>query len=951
MDSNFELGPADWAALRALLQTALELDPEKRPRWIDTLGPENESYKPRLRSLLEHAAGNGGRAILDTLPKVDVSSVDASRRNDGRQSGDIVGPYRLLRVLGQGGMGSVWLAERDDMLSKRQVALKLPRLVTGQAQLAERLASEREILAALNHPNIARLYDAGIAVDGQPYLALEYVEGEAIDAYCTGHNLDVTSRLQLFLQVARAVAHAHANLVVHRDLKPSNILVTAAGDVRLLDFGIAKLLEHGEARESEFTRISGRALTPEYSAPEQILGQTITTAADIYALGVLLFELLTGSRPYKLRHYSQAQLEVAIVQADIQRPSSAVTDYKLKKRLRGDLDVIVLKALKKEPLARYATVDGLAEDIERHLAKQPVLAQPDNWNYRLRKFVARNMLAVSAGSAVLAAVLVGAAISVWQANVARTEQHRAEEVKNFITSIFQDADPFNTSAEPTVHGLLNQAEARLHGRFDGQPKLQIELLTLLATGYIGISDFDSADRVLRQAIDQGTNALGSKHALTLRARASMTTVQRFRGRLDDMEVELRSVLEDMQTAESVSPADRVLAVENSAHLAIEQGRYDDAQAAALEARELSVSALGDDDPSTANTYLLVAVALSYGTDLERALEASEQALNKVLALYGSEKPHARVLDARAIHGRILGNLGRYRLAADELSIVVREAGLLLGPDAPMIGYYAADVSRFLFEVGELQDALAYAERSLQVLSPQVQDDTYTMAVANYNIGRVQLALRQPDTALLSLQTARNRMLETRGPDNPATRNVTAHIALAMALQGNIKEAQQEIVPEIENFRNASGLFKFNGLHFAGIVQRLAKDWPAAGALQHEAMTVLDESAMHARRVQAAETELALTALDAGDGVAALEQVRSWLPQNLSGRPATPDDADRELAVGRAYFANGLFVDALPPLTAADRFWQAFAPKSSWASDARRWLDQCRSALGMDGKSR
>jgi tetratricopeptide (TPR) repeat protein len=339
------------------------------------------------------------------------------------------------------------------------------------------------------------------------------------------------------------------------------------------------------------------------------------------------------------------------------------------------------------------------------------------------------------------------------------------------------------------------------------------------------------------------------------------------------------------------------------------------------------------------------VALSYGADLQAALEASEQALGKVLALYGHEKPHARVLDARAIYGRILGNLGRYRLAADELSTVVREAEILLGPDTPMIGYYAADVSRFRLELDELQDALAYAQRSLQVLSTQVQDDTFTLAVAHYNIGRVQLAMRETDEALRSLKLSRTGMLESRGPDNAATRNVTAHIALAMALQGRVQEAQEEIIPEIENFRHSTGLFKFHGLHFAGVVQRLAKEWRSANELQQEATTALDGSDMHTRRMQMVETELVLTALDAGDNVAALERVQSWSSQTQQGGAGTPADADRLLAAGRAYLAGGLLTGALPPLADADRFWREFDPDSTWAGDAAGWLEQCRSMLG------
>ncbi len=265
------------------------------------------------------------------------------------QAGMLVGPYRLLREIGTGGMGAVWLAERADGMLKRRVALKLPRLAWDIPGLAGRMERERDILAELEHQNIARLYDAGVDAQGRPYLAMEYVEGRPLDVYCREHGLGVQERLGLFLQVARAVAHAHARLVVHRDLKPTNILVTSDGSVRLLDFGIAKLLE-GEvgresANESLLTQLGGRALTPDYASPEQIRGQAITVAVDIYSLGVVLYELLTGERPYKVA--SAAMLEDAVVRLEAPLASSVAHDKARARELRGDLDTIVAKALKK----------------------------------------------------------------------------------------------------------------------------------------------------------------------------------------------------------------------------------------------------------------------------------------------------------------------------------------------------------------------------------------------------------------------------------------------------------------------------------------------------------------------------------------------------------------------------------------------------------------------------
>jgi len=513
MNSNFDLAPAQWVTLRRLLDEALDRPPAERTTWVDALAPDYEALKPRLHALLAFDVRGTSALPLDSLPRIETAQFLADRRTeaDGLHAGGKVGPYRLVRLLGEGGMGEVWLAERTDMLHKRQVALKLPRLLTGRAALAERMAREREILAGLDHPNIARLYDAGVTADGQPYLALEYVEGERIDAYCARGQLDVPARLRLFLQVARAVAHAHANLVVHRDLKPTNILVTAAGDVKLLDFGIAKLLEDGRAAETELTQLAGRALTPDYAAPEQILGQPIGTAADVYALGVVLFELLTGTRPYQLKRESRAALEEAIVQAEPARPSSVVAEPKLRTQLRGDLDTIVLKALKKAPAERYPMVLALAEDIERHLACRPVRARPDSRGYRLRKFLERNTLEVGATAAVMTAIIVGAGTAVWQGREAQIQrdsalqqQRRAEATNEFMNLLL---DSTGRDGKPVTMGeLLDRGVAMLEARADSDPRLVGNLYFDVSRRYATLGAVDRELDILQRSIDAARNA-------------------------------------------------------------------------------------------------------------------------------------------------------------------------------------------------------------------------------------------------------------------------------------------------------------------------------------------------------------------------------------------------------------------------------------------------------------
>ena len=351
------------------------------------------------------------------------------------------GPYRVLSLLGHGGMGSVWLAERTDGLFTRTVALKLVHPALVGRVMTERFGREREILASLNHPNIARLFDAGLSQDGQPYLALEYIAGMPLTVYCDERRLPLRERLELFRQVLSAVQYAHAHLVIHRDLKPSNILVSDDGQAHLLDFGIAKLLTEGQAKETELTRMGGRALTPDYASPEQIVGAPITIAADIYSLGVMLYELTTGERPYRLKRDTRGALEEAILQSDPIPPSRNIvsdaaaqtrttTARKLPRALKGDIDTIIMKAMKKAPIERYATANAFAEDIARYLSGDAVLAQGDSFTYRALKFSRRHRLAIAAAGILVLSLAGGLAATAYEARIAATQRDAALQAQS-----------------------------------------------------------------------------------------------------------------------------------------------------------------------------------------------------------------------------------------------------------------------------------------------------------------------------------------------------------------------------------------------------------------------------------------------------------------------------------------------------------------------------------------
>ncbi|MGH9523176.1 MAG: protein kinase domain-containing protein, partial [Terriglobales bacterium] len=408
---------------------AMPLDETGRHAWLGRLPPEHEDLAAALHAaLLPGQRQDADLKALSRLPKFDPP--EKAPASSGLQAGVNVGPYELIRLLGAGGMAEVWLARRADGAFKREVALKLPTLMQLRGDLKQRFARERDILAGLEHPQIARFYDAGIDPNGLPYLAMEYVNGDPLTSWCEAHRMTLAERLALFLQVLEAVQYAHEKQIVHRDLKPSNILVTESGQVRLLDFGVAKLLEAPETEETPLTSVYGRALTPDYASPELLRGDAVDPRSDVYSLGVVLYELLAGSRPYRLkRAASMGMLGQAVDSVDVKRPSTRLVaeavatragmPEQLAQQLRGDLDAIALKALAKDPIERYPSVAALLEDLQRYRAGEPVRAQPARLLYRLRKFAQRNMTVVSICALSFAAIVATVGYSLYRETVYR----------------------------------------------------------------------------------------------------------------------------------------------------------------------------------------------------------------------------------------------------------------------------------------------------------------------------------------------------------------------------------------------------------------------------------------------------------------------------------------------------------------------------------------------------
>lgn len=531
-----QVSPDRWIVIEALLDKAFDVDADKQEAFVrKEAGSDVDLAKHVLKML---SAGEKAATFMESSDRSKLQDVlanmAASVKEDETEVEErrMVGPYRLVRKLGRGGMGQVYLAVRDDEAFKRYVALKVIRKGMDSEDILKRFKMERHILASLTHPNIARLLDGGVNEDGQSYFVMEYVDGEPIDKYCDEHRLSVEERLRLFEKVASAVHYAHQNLVVHRDLKPGNILVTSGGDVKLLDFGIAKFLNPDLTGYTlPMTKTEVRVMTPEYASPEQVRGNSVTTSSDVYQLGILLYELLTGHRPFSFETRARGEIEKIILEKPPEKPSTMISRVeerpketlnpeavshkrrtpleRLRKQLSGDLDHIVLMALRKETDRRYQSADQLLKDLENYRLGRPVSAQSDTFRYRSTRFIQRNKLAVSAGivvAVVLVALTLGAFrfayITGLQRDQIAVEAQKTEQVKDFLLDLFVQANPeFNNGVDPTAHDLLQKGAASITERLSGEPAIQSEMMYTIALAYADLGYYEEARPLMERSLE------------------------------------------------------------------------------------------------------------------------------------------------------------------------------------------------------------------------------------------------------------------------------------------------------------------------------------------------------------------------------------------------------------------------------------------------------------------
>ncbi len=754
------------ARIDALFDQALDLDGAERAAFVARIAVEDRSAHAELVALLAMVDAPSPALAADALaggPLWQALAAASPEPGHGVQPGSEIGAWRLLRPLGQGGMGMVYLVERATGEFQQRGALKLIRTGIDSEEFLHRFTQERQILATLNHPGIASLLDGGRDRDGRPYLVMEYVEGRSLDRYCDEEALSIERRLTLFAQVGQAVAHAHRHLVVHRDLKPSNIRVTTEGQVKLLDFGIAKVLGDTVPAATPATRTMARVFTPEYATPEQVAGQAITTATDVYQLGLLLYELLCGQRPQPLDDDAPATLQRVVCETEPTRPSTMIdadsaavrggSVQSVARRLRGDLDNIVAKALRKAADRRYASVTALLDDLERWRRGLPVRARPERFAYRAGKFVRRHPFGVLGAATTLLllaayalTVTVQAGIIARERDRARAEAEKARQVQALVLRLFEGADPERSGgARLSARDLLDRGWAGIQTELGDQPEVRIDLLETVGEAYRQLGLYERAEALFVPALELAQAGVSEDVSALPRSLHSLGRLRTDQGRFEDAETLLRQALELYRSGPEPDQPDVAALLGDLGSALFQQGRPDAAEALYRESLAMRRARFGDD--------------------------------------------HAAVADSLSQLGLVLRHRGNYDGAEPLLSEALALRRRLLPPTHPSLGASLSDLALVRTDLGEFDSAEALYREALTLMRTVYGEHHPHVATVMNNLARLLQTRRQGSEAQALLRQALAIRRESLGPHHPTVALTYNDLGLVLADAGELAQAE------------------------------------------------------------------------------------------------------------------------------------------------------------------
>ncbi len=935
-----------------LFDELVELPPGDRQTRLAALEAEQPGLARRLRVLL--AADSLPDSFLEQ-PIADITTSIGLGRPDERDShlpaGTLVGAWRLGERIGHGGMGEVYLAERADGAFEQRVALKLIKRGMDTDEIVRRFLTERQILARLDHPGIARLLDGGSTADGRPYFVMEHVEGEPLLAYCARHGLSLAERVRLMVRVAQAVDSAHRRLVVHRDLKPSNLLLTPDGQVKLLDFGIAKLL--GEEAGTLATRLEARALTPAYAAPEQILGEAVTTATDVYALGVMLYQLVAGRLPYRRSHRALPMLMAEIHEQNAQRASTVVRRLKpdearemgipdpsrFARLLEGDLDTILAKALQRDPARRYRSAVAFAEDLERYLAGRPILARPDSMAYRLRKWMGRHRLAALAALLVVAAIATGVALAVWQAGVAHEaarradlqaaraekEARRAERVKAFLISIFRESDPYQSQGESvTARQVLEEGARRVETELEAEPEVRAELFTAIATIEANLGLIEPALEHARKATALSEDLFAADDLQIGRSLQALGMAHETAGHREEARAALGRSLEILEGKLGPDHLEVAEAKSNLVKATKTDANRDQLLDLQREVYETYRKVAGEQDPRTATHLQNLAVALEEAGRYPEAEDAYRRAVIALERIWGSR--HLNTALGHVSYAGLLDRLGKTQEAEEHFQIGIATQRAVLGPRHPALagslfslGVLHLTAERFaeaetnlgdaltIFGTGRLETGHCHRYLGLVRLGQERWSEAVaelSAAVASYrasapagnvqewrataNLGYAQARMGQLALGERLLRRALREIAAVLGPRSYDARTPSRQLGEVLLLAGRPAEAEALLRETLEIEVELFGSRRHR--NSAATLHKLALAVLASGrpGARAEARSLLDEG-------------LAITATEAAPSTIGAELLLA--SGQLAGEDLQLERARRELAAAGESFAR------------------------------------------------
>ena len=821
MDKNI------WTDIKTIFYKAVELKGEEREVYLNDVCGTPELKKEILALIFAHDESENflEDPIIPYEPIVD---------NTNLFIGKTFGKYKIDKLIARGGMGLVYLGLRDDEV-KQKAAVKIINPGVASGIVIKRFQTERQTLANLNHPNISRLLDGGITDDGIQFLVMEYIEGIPIDEYCDKNRFNIRDRLNLFLKVASVVQYAHQNLVVHRDLKPNNILITQDGEPKLLDFGIAKILSPVGERFETVTQRGVWNLTPEFASPEQIKGEIITTASDVYSLGILLYKILTGHNPYKIKSVFHSDISKIITQSEPAKPSEIIYKTiengseeksseinpdtisiardesvdKLHKKLIGDLDNIVSMAIRKEPERRYSSVDHFADDIIRYLNDKPVSAHQDSFSYRSKKFIKRNKNILIPAAIIFIIINFGLAGILWQGylaakerDIAKLEADKSNRIKSFLLEMISSPDPLKDGSEVKVIEVIQEASGKLNVELANHPQIEAEIRTMLGNTYQNLGIYDSAQSELLKADQIIRKLYGAKSKETALSIKSLGLIYHYKGDFENAEIYFKKSLEMLRTVEEQPSFETAILIDAYGTLLADMGNYEKSEQLTEEALKIAESIRTSDDPQVAEIKNNLATSYNYLNKLDEAEKLYNESLIVFRMHFGDY--HLRV-------SSVINNLAFIHIFKEEhqkaIPLLLEALNIklkVLGESHPDLILAYSNVGSTYFNINDYDHAEKFMKESVNVGLKNYNANNINLSRSYMWYGRVLDAKKNYEESIYYLNKAYLIREKEFGGKNKLTLTTQSLCGQTNLNAGNFSEAEKHLVASYNGFKEITG---------------------------------------------------------------------------------------------------------------------------------------------------